>query len=145
MNVKNITFVNWIQFTSMDYGNRTHVILMLTWKIHKDIPYHILGHRHTLTNLKQQKSYNEPPCWYSGEEPMCHCRGHRFDLRSGKIPHATERLSPCTTWACALQPVLLNKGSHLREKPVHHKWRGTPVCHNGRKAHTARKAQHSQK
>ena len=59
--------MNWIQFTSMNYGNnRTHIILMLTWKIHKDIPYHILGHRYTLTNLKQQKSYNELPCWYNG-------------------------------------------------------------------------------
>ena len=40
-----ITFINWIQCTSMNYGNNgTHTILMLTWKIHKAIPYHILVH-----------------------------------------------------------------------------------------------------
>ena len=27
----------------------------------------------------------------------CQCRGHRFDPWSGKIPHATEQLSLCTT------------------------------------------------
>ena len=30
-------------------------------------------------------------------ESSCHCRGHRFDPRPERIPHATEQLSPCTT------------------------------------------------
>jgi len=30
---------------------------------------HILGHRHTVANLKEQKSYNELPGWYSGKNP----------------------------------------------------------------------------
>ncbi|KAJ8784364.1 hypothetical protein J1605_008297 [Eschrichtius robustus] len=27
----------------------------------------------------------------------CQCRGHGFEPWSGKIPHVTEQLSPCTT------------------------------------------------
>ena len=42
--------------------------------------------------------------------------GHRFDPRCGRIPHAVEQLSPCTTttepsW---LEPVLRSKRSHHR-------------------------------
>ena len=33
----------------------------------------------------------------SGLESACQCRGHGFDTWSGKIPHAAEQLSPCTT------------------------------------------------
>ena len=35
------------------------------------------------------------PWWLSGKEPACQCQKHRFDPRSGKIPHAAEQLSPC--------------------------------------------------
>ena len=39
-NNNKITFINWIQCTSMNYGNsRTHIILMLTRKIYKDLPH----------------------------------------------------------------------------------------------------------
>ena len=34
------------------------------------------------------------PWWLSGWEFACRCRGHGFVPRSGKIPHATERLGP---------------------------------------------------
>ena len=37
------------------------------------------------------------PWWLSGKESTCQCRRHRFKPRSGKIPHASEQLSPCTT------------------------------------------------
>ena len=37
------------------------------------------------------------PWWYCGWESACHHRGHRFDLWSGKIPHASEQLSLCAT------------------------------------------------
>ena len=30
------------------------------------------------------------PWWLSGKESTCHCRRHRFDPWSGKIPHAPE-------------------------------------------------------
>ena len=43
------------------------------------------------------------PLWLSGEESTCQCRRHRFDPRFGKIPHATEHLSSCTT---TTEPVL---------------------------------------
>ena len=33
----------------------------------------------------------------------CQCRGHGFKPWSGKIPHATEQLSPCAT---TTEPVL---------------------------------------
>ena len=34
---------------------------------------------------------------HSGWESACQCRGHGFEPWSGKIPHATEQLSPCAT------------------------------------------------
>ena len=34
------------------------------------------------------------PWWPSGWEPACQFRGRRFDLSSGKIPHAVEQPSP---------------------------------------------------
>ena len=37
------------------------------------------------------------PWWRSGLESACQCRGHGIDPWSGKIPHAAEQLSPCTT------------------------------------------------
>ena len=39
----------------------------------------------------------EVPWWLSGKESICQCRRHGFDTWSGKIPHAAEQLSPCTT------------------------------------------------
>ena len=45
---------------------------------------------------------------------------YRFDPWSGKIPHASEQLSPCATAteASALEPMLRNKGSLCNEKPM---------------------------
>ena len=43
------------------------------------------------------------PWWRSGKESACQCRGHGFEPWSGKIPHAVEQLSPCTT---TTEPVL---------------------------------------
>ena len=37
------------------------------------------------------------PWWLSDKESACQCRRHRFDPWSGKIPHASEQLTPCTT------------------------------------------------
>ena len=34
------------------------------------------------------------PQWYSGQEPACQCRGHRFDFCSRKSPQAAGQLSP---------------------------------------------------
>ena len=43
------------------------------------------------------------PCWCSGWESACQCRGHRFEPWSGKIPRASAQLSPCAT---ATEPAL---------------------------------------
>ena len=43
------------------------------------------------------------PWWLSGKESACQCRRHRFDPWSGKIPHAVEQISPCTT---TIEPLL---------------------------------------
>ena len=58
------------------------------------------------------------PWWRSGWESACQCRGHGFDPWSGKIPHATERLSPCATTAepVRLEPVHCSKRGHHNEK-----------------------------
>ena len=37
------------------------------------------------------------PLWHSHLESACQCREHGFEPWSGKIPHAVEQLSPCTT------------------------------------------------
>ena len=38
-----------------------------------------------------------PPWWLSGRESTCQCRRQESAPWSGKIPHALEQLSPCTT------------------------------------------------
>ena len=43
----------------------------------------------------------------SGEESACQCRRHRFNAWSGKTPHHTEQLSPCTATA---EPALESPG-----------------------------------
>jgi len=44
------------------------------------------------------------PWWLSGKESACQCRRHQFDPWSGKIPHATEQLSPCATTTALQNP-----------------------------------------
>ena len=98
------------------------------------------------------------PRWLSGKEFACQCRRHKFYLWLGKIPHATEQLSLCTTsihncWAhvpwllvpACLEPMLCHKRSHCNVKPVHRDWRAALTLHNQRKARAATKTQHSQK
>ena len=67
--------------------------------------------------------------------------GDRLDPWSGKIPHATKQLSPCTT---TIEPVLHGKGSHCNEEPAHPNWRVDPAHPTQRKAHAAAKTQHGQ-
>ena len=60
------------------------------------------------------------PWWLSSKESACQCRRGGFNPWSGKIPYATEQLTPCTATAkpCTLQPVL-HKRSHRNGKPTH--------------------------
>ena len=47
--------------------------------------------------LKIKIYYFGLPWWCSCQESACQWRGHGFEPWSGKIPHATEQLSLCTT------------------------------------------------
>ena len=73
--------------------------------------------------------------WHSGKESSCKCSGHRFDPWSGKIPHASEQLSPCATttepgkphyWAQVLQ--LLNPEHPRARAPQREKPRQWEAC-----------------
>ena len=60
------------------------------------------------------------PWWRSGWESACQCRGHGFEPWSGRIPHATEQLSPwaTTTEPVRLEPVLHKKRVRDSERPT---------------------------
>ena len=69
-----------------------------------------------------------------GQESACQCRGHRCALDWGKIPHAQEQTSPCTstsqpapqsplaaaTEACKPRNLRSTTRSPRNEKPAHH-------------------------
>ena len=63
---------------------------------------HILATLLVLSERTQLKESPGHPWWCSGLKCTCQCRRHGFNLWSGKIPHAMERLSPRTT----AEPVL---------------------------------------
>ena len=66
-------------------------------------------------NVQQELNQNQGlPWWLSGKESDCQCRRHRFNPWSGKIRHAVEQLSLCTTTS---EPVL-HERSHHNEKPA---------------------------
>ena len=46
---------------------------------------------------RHKKKTTGLPWWFNGKESACQCRRHGFKPWSGKIPHAAEQLSPCTT------------------------------------------------
>ena len=94
---------------------------------------------------KQQKK--GLPWWHSGWESACRCRGHGFEPWSGKIPHATEQLSP---WAITAEParlelVLHNKRGRDSERPAHHDEEWPLLAATGESTRTETKTQHSQK
>ena len=59
-------------------------------------------------------------------------RRHGCDSWSGRISHAEEQLSPCTTTTdpVSLEPVLHNGRSHRNEKPMPCNWRAAPAWCN---------------
>ena len=75
-------------------------------------------HGTTLTEAKTSgwglnKKQVRFPWWLSRKESACQCRRPGFHSWSGKIPHTTGELSPCTTTikACALEPGSCNHGA----------------------------------
>ena len=87
------------------------------------------------------------PWWRSGWESACQCRAHGFESWSGKIPHAAEQVSLCTTTtepAC-LEPVLRNKRGRDSERPAHHDEEWALLAATRESPRTETKTQHSQK
>ena len=93
-----------------------------------------------------QKDTCRLPWWHSGWESACRCRGHGFEPWSGKIPHATEQLSPCatTTEPAHLEPCSAMRGRNS-ERPSHRNEKWPPLATTGESPHTETKNQHSQK
>ena len=77
------------------------------------------------------------PWWRSGWESTCQCRRHGFVPRSGKIPHAAERLGP--------EPMLRNKRGRDSERPTHRDEEWPPLATTRESPRTETKTQHSQK
>jgi len=75
------------------------------------------GHSHLQESISLINNDSEKGMkWLSGEESTCQCRRHGFNPWSGKISHASEKLSLCTI---TIEPVLHNKRSHLNGKPLY--------------------------
>ena len=83
-----------------------------TWKYKKAYEYfwkELLLEKLGVLKIKKKKMFNYCefqgatrfavglPSWSSGWESTCQCRGHGFNLQSGKIAHAAEKRSPCST------------------------------------------------
>ena len=87
------------------------------------------------------------PWWRSGWESACQCRGHGFDPWSGRIPHATEQLSPwaTTTEPARLEPVLRNERGHDNERPAHRDEEWPLLAATRESPRTETKTQHSHK
>ena len=50
-----------------------------------------------MSNCSKEFTRRGLPWWLNGKEPACQCRRQGFNPWSGKIAHAAEQLSPCTT------------------------------------------------
>ena len=87
------------------------------------------------------------PWWRSGWESVCQCRGHGFELWSGKIPHAAEQLGPWATITepARLAPVLRNKRGRDSERPAHRDEEWPPLAATRESPRTETKTQHSHK
>ena len=94
-----------------------------------------------------QKKAGGLPWRRSGWESACRCRGHGFELWSGKIPHAAEQLGPWATAAepARLEPVLRNRRGRDSERPVHRDEEWPPLAATRESPGTEAKPQHSQK
>ena len=87
------------------------------------------------------------PCWRSGWESACQCRGHGFEPWSGKIPHAAEQLGPwaTTTEPARLETVLRNKRGRDSERPTHRDEEWPTLAATRESPRTETKTQHSHK
>ena len=128
-----------------------HVILVFPFPI----PLNILGKMTFLVTfgiriskvLGIKKFSPGLPWWCSGWENACQCRGHGFEPRSGKIPHAAEQLGPWATITepARLEPVLCNKRGCDSERPTHRDEERPPLAATRESPRTETKTQHSHK
>ena len=72
-----------------------------------------------MTMTQDQDRLIRLPWQLSGKESACHCRRHRFNPRSGKIPHAAELLS---SWATTIESVHYSPGTTAPELSCHNYW-----------------------
>ena len=92
--------------------------------LYKDYKIQLLAPRSSFQTekIKYHKEWDIGlPCWHSGWESACLCRGHGFEPWSGRIPYATEQLGPwaTTTEPARLEPVPRNKRGRDGERPAH--------------------------
>ena len=74
---------------------------------------------------------------FPGKESACQCRRHGVDSWSGKIPHASEQLSPSAT---TIEPVLQSPGAPTTEaRALHSPRSATGEATTMRRPCTARK------
>ena len=88
------------------------------------------------------------PWWLSGKESTCQCRRHGFDPCSGKMPHASEQLSPRATAPEARAPWCPHSTTRdtIARRSLHPIVREQPLRPEAReKAHAETKTQHSEK
>ena len=97
-------------------------LLMITWRVCWVVSLLTLSVQLINTPHGITTSYLPLAWWLSGKESACQSRRHRFDPWSGKIPHASEQLSPSATvigpvlWSWELQ--LLSPHATITEAHV---------------------------
>ena len=119
------------EFLNCDLLQVNYISIMLIFKTEK---------RDNL--LKSRTHILGLPWWRSDWESACQCRAQGFEPWSGKIPHATEQLSPCATttepashnhWSlCAQSLCSTTKPPQWEARAP--QWRVAPARHNLEKA-----------
>ena len=119
LHTRSLIIIIWYNYNNQ-IGSSLHYVIrytahLCTWN------YHNIVNR-LYSNIKQKvkrKDTQGLPWWRSGKESACQCRGHGFELWSGKIPLAAEQLSPCTT---TTEPVLWSPWATTAEPTCHNYW-----------------------
>ena len=131
-----------IRFLRAPYTSNKNRMCMCTWGRF----YFVLCNQRALTYVLRTRA-SGLPWWRSGWESAWQCRGHGFEPRSGKIPHAAEQLGPWATITepARLEPVLRNKRGHDSERPAHSDEEWPPLATTRESPRTETNTQHSHK
>ena len=87
-----------------------HLLLLYRWENLVSQRLNVIQLRSSITKLLAKNYVSGLPWWLSGKESACQCRRYQFDPWSGKIPHATKQLSPCTTTTVLQSPGTITTG-----------------------------------